>query len=68
MMQPQLQHFWPVLQRFGDGIEFGHGFAIHPEFGVAAGAAQLPFEPHCLFGKANRRGRRTCSTLSLREA
>ena len=48
MMQAQLQHFRPILQRFRDGIQFGHGFAIHPKFGVAAGAAQLPFERHRL--------------------
>ena len=48
MMQPQLQHFRAILLRFRDGIQLGHGFAIHSEFGVAAGAAQSPFESHSL--------------------
>ena len=56
VMEPQLQHFGSILQGFRDGIEFGHGFAIHPEFGVTAGAAQLPFEPHWLL-KSNCRAR-----------
>ena len=46
MMQAQLQNFRAILQRFGNGVEFGHGFAIHAKFRVAAGAAQLPFESH----------------------
>ena len=49
MMETKEENFRPVLIDRGDCVQLRERFPGHPEFGVAAGGGEQPFEIHdCL--------------------
>src|SRR5215471_1613936 len=46
MMEAELQNLRLILPRPVDRLQFGHGLAVHAEFGITGGRPQSPFVVH----------------------
>src|SRR2546423_548883 len=46
MMQTQLQNFRTILRKRFNGVQLGHRFSVHAEFGISGRCPQSPFKVH----------------------